>query len=83
MRYHYPIETEEHKHDRQPYNPLNAAFHRRAVEQHFHALKVVCNEMNLMLDLPSWDAQLEDYYDGLRAKRDGIINRLRLAGMFL
>lgn len=36
-------------------NPLNAAFHRRAVEQHFHALKVVCNEMNLMLDLPSWD----------------------------
>ncbi len=64
-------------------NPLNAAFHRRAVEQHFHALKVVCNEMNLMLDLPSWDAQLEDYYDGLRAKRDGIINRLRLAGMFL
>lgn len=36
-----------------------------------------------MLDLPSWDAQLEDYYDGLSAKRDGIITRLRLAGMFL
>lgn len=64
-------------------NPLNAAFHRRAVEQNFHALKVVCNEMNAMLDLSSWDAQIEDYYDGLRADRDNIIKRLRLAGMFL
>lgn len=64
-------------------NSLNAAFHRRAVEQHFHDLKVVCNEMNAMLDLSSWDQQLEGYYDFLRAKRDGIINRLRLAGMFL
>ena len=36
-----------------------------------------------MLELPSWDPQLEDYYDGLLVKRDDIINRLRLAGMFL
>lgn len=64
-------------------NELNAAAHRCAVEQNFNALKVVCDEMNAMLDLPSWDAQLEDYYDGLRVKRDDIINRLRLAGMFL
>ncbi|AEX26763.1 hypothetical protein KP36_006 [Klebsiella phage KP36] len=64
-------------------NPLNAAFHRRAVEQQFHALKVACDEMKAMLDLPSWDPQLEDYYDGLLVKRDDIINRLRLAGMFL
>lgn len=64
-------------------NPLNAAFHRRAVEQHFHALKVVCNEMKEMLELPLWDPQLEDYYDDLRVKRDDIINRLRLTGMFL
>ncbi|UEW68193.1 hypothetical protein [Klebsiella phage vB_KpnS-VAC70] len=28
-------------------------------------------------------SQLEDYYDGLRVKRDDIINRLHLAGMFL
>lgn len=64
-------------------NELNAAAHRRAVEQSFHALKVVCDEMKAMLDLPSWDLQLEDYYDSLRVKRDDIINRLRLAGMFL
>lgn len=64
-------------------NELNAAAHRRAVEQNFHALKVVCDEMKAMLDLSSWDLQLEDYYDGLRVKRDDIINRLRLAGMFL
>lgn len=64
-------------------NELNAAAHRRAVEQNFHALKVVCDEMKAMLDLPSWDLQLEDYYDGLRVKRDDIINLLRLAGMFL
>lgn len=64
-------------------NELNAVAHRRAVEQNFHALKVVCDEMKAMLDLLSWDAQLEDYYDGLRVKRDDIINRLRLAGMFL
>ena len=64
-------------------NELNAAAHRLAVEQNFNALKVVCDEMKAMLDLPSWDAQLEDYYDDLRAKRDGIINRLRLAGMFM
>lgn len=64
-------------------NSLNAAFHRRAVEQNFHSLKVVCNEMNALLDLSGWDAQIEDYYDGLRADRDNIIKRLRLAGMFL
>lgn len=64
-------------------NELNAAAHRRAVEQNFHALKVVCDEMKAMLDLPSWDLQLEDYYDSLRVKRDDIISRLRLAGMFL
>lgn len=64
-------------------NALNAAAHRRAVEQNFHALNVVCDEMKAMLDLPSWDLQLEDYYDGLSVKRDDIINRLRLAGMFL
>ena len=64
-------------------NELNAAAHRRAVDQNFHALKVVCDEMKAMLDLPSWDLQLEDYYDGLRVKRDDIINRLRMAGMFL
>lgn len=64
-------------------NTLNAAFHRRAVEQNFHALKVVCDEMKAMLELPSWDLQLEDYYDGLRVKRDAIINHLRLTGMFL
>lgn len=64
-------------------NELNAAANRRAVEQNFHALKVVCDEMKAMLDLSSWDLQLEDYYDGLRVKRDDIINRLRLAGMFL
>lgn len=64
-------------------NELNAAAHRRAVEKNFHALKVVCDEMKAMLDLPSWDLQLEDYYDSLRVKRDDIINRLRLAGMFL
>lgn len=64
-------------------NELNAVAHRRAVEQNLHALKVVCDEMKAMLELPSWDLQLEDYYDGLRIKRDAIINRLRLAGMFL
>lgn len=64
-------------------NELNSAAHRRSVEQNFHALKVVCDEMKAMLELPSWDLQLEDYYDGLRVKRDAIINRLRLTGMFL
>nr|CAK6606122.1 transcriptional regulator [Klebsiella phage vB_Kpl_K53PH164C2] len=64
-------------------NALNAAARRRAVEQNFHALNVVRDEMNAMLDLPLWDAQLEDHYDGLRAERDSIINRLRLVGMFL
>ena len=83
MRYHYPIETEEHKHDRQPKQPTQCSISPSRGRATLHALKVVCNEMNLMLDLPSWDAQLEDYYDGLRAKRDGIITRLRLAGMFL
>lgn len=64
-------------------NELNAVAHRRAVEQNFHELKVVCDEMKAMLELQSWDLQLEDYYDGLRVKRDAIINRLRLTGMFL
>ena len=64
-------------------NELNAAAHRRAVEQSFNALKVACDEMKAMLELPSLDPQLEDYYDDLRVKRDDIINRLRLAGMFL
>lgn len=64
-------------------NELNAAAHRRAVEQNFNALNVVCDEMKAMLDLPSCDAKLEDYYDGLRVKRDDIINRLSLTGMFL
>lgn len=64
-------------------NELNAAARRRAVEQNFNALKVACDEMKALLELPSWDPQLEDYYDGLRVKRDDIINRLRLAGMFL
>lgn len=64
-------------------NELNAAAHRRAVEQNFNALKVACDEMKEMLELPLWDPQLEDYYDDLRVKRDDIINRLRLTGMFL
>lgn len=41
-------------------NELNAAAHRRAVEQNFNALKVACDEMKAMLELPSWDPQLED-----------------------
>ena len=64
-------------------NELNAAAHRRAVEHDFDALKVARDEMKALLELPSWDPQLEDYYDGLSVKRDDIINRLRLAGMFL
>ena len=64
-------------------NELNAAAHRRAVEQNFNALNVACDEMKALLELPSWDPQLEDYYDVLRVRRDDIINRLRLAGMFL
>ena len=64
-------------------NELNAAAHSRAVEQNLNALKVACDEMKAMLELPSWDPQLEDCYDGLRVKRDDIINRLRMAGMFL
>ena len=64
-------------------NELNAAARRLSVEQNFNSLKVACDEMKAMLELPSWDPQLEDYYDGLLVKRDDIINRLRLAGMFL
>lgn len=64
-------------------NELNAAAHRRAVKQNFNALKVACDEMKALLELPSWEPQLEDYYDGLRVKSDDIINRMRLAGMFL
>ena len=64
-------------------NELNAAAHRRAVEQNFNALKVACDEMKALLELPSWDLQLEDYYNDLLVKRDDIINRLRLSGMLL
>lgn len=64
-------------------NELNAHFHREAVKNTFHAFRVVGDEMKAMLDLPCWDDANEKRYDELMESRAGIINRLKLQGMFL
>lgn len=64
-------------------NELNARFHRNAVAENIHALKVVCDEMNDLLVLSEWDEKVESYYDELSSRRGVIINKLKLCGMYL
>jgi len=64
-------------------NELNARFHRNAVRETFHDLKVVCDEMKAMLDLPFWSSDEEGFYDELMHKRDRTIEKIKLQGMFL
>lgn len=64
-------------------NEMNARFHRYAVEQNMIELRDVGNEMQTMLDLPSWSEQDESRYDELYSDYLAIIARLKLQGMFL
>lgn len=64
-------------------NELNARFHRNATAQDMHALRVIGNEMQAMLDLSEWDPIHESRYDELNDERAKVIARLKLSGMFL
>ncbi len=64
-------------------NELNARFHRSAVIELVNEFKDVGDLMRNMRDLPSWDTTEENEYDKLKAKHQSVLNRLKLAGMFL
>lgn len=64
-------------------NELNARFHRTAVIDMFSEFKDVGCKMRNMLDLPAWTATEENEYDKLKVKHKSVLNRLKLAGMFL
>lgn len=64
-------------------NELHARFHRSAVIDLFAEFKDVGGKIRGMLDLPSWDLNDENKYDKLKAKHQSVLNRLKLAGMFI
>lgn len=64
-------------------NELNARAHRNAVAENMTELRKVGAHMQHMLDMPSWSIDDEEFYDELLYKRDSLVERLKLAGMFL
>lgn len=64
-------------------NELNARAHRNAVAENMAELRKVGSHMQHMLDMASWSMDDEEFYDELLYKRDSLVERLKLAGMFL
>ncbi len=64
-------------------NELNARFHRNAVIELVKEFKDVGDKMQNMLDLPYWGDTEENEYDKLKANHQSVLNRLKMAGMFL
>lgn len=64
-------------------NELNAMFHRNAVRDTIGMFKTVCDEMDEMLALPSWEPLHESMYDELAKEKAELIAMLKRQGMFL
>lgn len=64
-------------------NELNARAHRNAVRETFAEFKSIGDEMQMMLDMPTWHRINEEQYDILKERRDRIVASLKYQGMFL
>lgn len=64
-------------------NELNARFHRNAVRDTIAEFKSIGDEMQMMLDMPTWRRINEEQYDILKGRRDRIVESLKYQGMFL